>query len=98
MRGAGSISVSTILLPHTIEIAIRDTGPGLAPDVISKVFDPFFTTKPSGEGTGLGLAISHEIAHEHNGSIGADNHAEGGAVFVVTLPRQPKPSLKGEPT
>lgn len=96
MRGSGSISVSTALLPHTIEVAIRDTGPGLASDVKSKVFDPFFTTKPSGEGTGLGLAISHEIAHEHNGSIRADNHPDGGALFVVELPRQPKPTMKSE--
>lgn len=96
MHGTGSISVKTTLLPQLIEIAIRDTGPGLAPDVQSKVFDPFFTTKPSGEGTGLGLAISHEIAHEHNGSIRADNHPEGGAVFVVTLPRQIKTVAKPE--
>ena len=87
MHGAGSIWVNTTVLPQSIEIAIRDSGPGLLPAVLTKVFDPFFTTKPSGEGTGLGLAISHEIAHEHNGSICADNHTEGGAVFVVTLPR-----------
>lgn len=87
MRGSGSISVKTVVLPETIEIAIRDTGPGLAAEVQAKVFSPFFTTKPSGEGTGLGLAISHEIAHEHNGTIVAGNHADGGAQFVVTLPR-----------
>ena len=96
MHGAGSISVKTTLLPQTIEISIRDTGPGLAPEVRAKVFDPFFTTKPSGEGTGLGLAICHEIAHEHSGSIRADNHPEGGALFVVTLPRQLNPSARNE--
>jgi two-component system, NtrC family, sensor kinase len=87
MRGAGSITVKTLLREQTVEISIRDTGPGLMEGVKDKVFDPFFTTKPSGEGTGLGLAISHEIVHEHNGSIRADNHAEGGALFVVSLPR-----------
>ena len=87
MHGTGSITVKTTLLPHSIEIAIRDTGPGIAPEIRSKVFDPFFTTKPSGEGTGLGLAISYEIAHEHNGCIHAENHPDGGAIFVVTLPR-----------
>ena len=96
MHGAGSIWVKTTLLPHLIEIAIRDTGPGLTPDVRTKVFEPFFTTKPSGEGTGLGLAISHEIAHEHNGFIRADNHPDGGAVFVVTLPRHINKSTKSE--
>ena len=98
MHGAGSIWVNTTLLPDVIEIAIRDTGPGLTPDVQTKVFEPFFTTKPSGEGTGLGLAISHEIAHEHSGFIRADNHPEGGAVFVVTLPRYINTSTKPEAT
>ena len=91
MRGAGSISVKTSLRGQTVEVAIRDTGPGLAPEVKSRVFDPFFSTKPSGEGTGLGLAISHEIVHEHNGSIRADNHPDGGALFVVTLPGHARP-------
>ena len=87
MRGGGSISVKTTVLADTVEIAIRDSGPGLAPGVQAKVFSPFFTTKPSGEGTGLGLAISHEIAHEHSGSIAAANHPDGGALFTVSLPR-----------
>lgn len=87
MHGAGSITVKTAVLGQSIEVSIRDTGPGLAADVRDKVFDPFFTTKPSGEGTGLGLAISHEIAHEHGGSIKAGNHAGGGAEFTVKLPQ-----------
>lgn len=96
MHGVGSISVKTSVFPQTIEITIRDTGPGLAPEVRSRVFDPFFTTKPSGEGTGLGLAISHEIAHEHSGSIRADNHPDGGAEFIVTLPRLTTSTAKSE--
>jgi two-component system, NtrC family, sensor kinase len=87
MHGKGTISVQTRILPQSIEVAIRDNGPGIAPDALAKVFDPFFTTKPSGEGTGLGLAISHEIAHEHDGAIRAENHPDGGAIFIVTLPR-----------
>lgn len=87
MRGIGSIAVKTILLEHTLEICIHDSGPGLSAEVKARLFDPFFTTKPSGEGTGLGLAICHEIVHEHNGSIRADNHPAGGALFIITLPR-----------
>lgn len=97
MHGSGSIWISTTLTESTMEIAIRDSGPGLAPEVLANVFEPFFTTKPSGEGTGLGLAISHEIAHEHNGAIRATNHPEGGAVFIVTLPRCPKSATRTEP-
>ena len=96
MHGSGSIWVKTTVLPQSIEVAIRDCGPGLTPDTRSKVFEPFFTTKPSGEGTGLGLAISYEIAHEHSGSIRADNRPEGGAEFIVTLPRHIKPAMNPE--
>ena len=92
MHGAGSITVKTAVLGQSLEVSIRDTGPGLAADVQDKVFEPFFTTKPSGEGTGLGLAISHEIAHEHGGSIRAGNLAGGGAEFVVTLPQHMRQS------
>ena len=91
MRGAGTITVKSRVVERTIEIAVRDAGPGLPADSLARIFDPFFTTKPSGEGTGLGLAISYEIVHEHQGSIAARNHAEGGAVFTVTLPRHAGP-------
>ena len=92
MHGTGSIVVKTVVLEQSIDISVRDSGPGLAEGVKDKVFDPFFTTKPSGEGTGLGLAISHEIVHEHNGSISADNHVDGGAMFVIRLPRMQRPA------
>jgi signal transduction histidine kinase len=91
MHGAGTIGVRTRVLERSLEVAIRDTGPGLPEDAKARVFDPFFTTKPSGEGTGLGLAISYEIVHEHQGAIAADNHPDGGAVFTVTLPRHAGP-------
>lgn len=92
MQGQGTIWVSARLLERTIEVAVRDSGPGLADDVCPRVFEPFFTTKPRGEGTGLGLAISYEIVHEHQGSLRAANHPEGGAVFTLTLPRHERPA------
>jgi signal transduction histidine kinase len=67
-------------------VAVRDTGPGIAPDVIGRVFDPFFTTKPVGEGSGLGLSISHEIVKKHGGEIGVDSQPGAGATFTVALP------------
>ena len=91
MHGAGTISVRSRVLERSVQVAIRDSGPGLPEDAKNRVFDPFFTTKPSGEGTGLGLAISYEIVHEHQGAIAAGNHPDGGAVFTVTLPRHAGP-------
>ena len=66
--------------------SVRDYGPGIAADVLSNVFDPFFTTKAVGKGTGLGLSISYGLAQKIGGELRADNHAEGGAVFSLTLP------------
>jgi two-component system sensor kinase FixL len=67
-----------------VQIAVTDTGPGIAPDVIGKVFDAFFTTKA--HGLGFGLSITRTIIVKHGGRIEAANRPEGGVVFRVTLP------------
>ena len=72
-------------------VEVRDTGPGLAPEVLPRVFDPFFTTKPPGEGSGLGLSVSYGIVTELGGALRAENAAGGGASFIIELPL-------GEPT
>ena len=63
---------------------LRDTGPGIPPDNLSRVFDGFFTTKDGG--MGIGLAICHSIIAEHGGTIAESNHAVGGAVFRFARP------------
>jgi signal transduction histidine kinase len=68
---------------------VRDTGPGIPVDVLSRIFEPFYTTKEVGQGTGLGLAIAYGIVQEHGGQIAAANHHDGGAVFMVELPARP---------
>ncbi len=68
-----------------VTISVRDRGPGIADDAAAQVFDPFFTTKEVGEGLGLGLSISYNIVKDFGGSLRACNHADGGAVFTVTL-------------
>jgi len=87
----GRIETSTTLLenPPRILVEIRDTGPGLQPDVLPRIFEPFYTTKEVGKGTGLGLAIAYGIIQEHGGQISASNHPDGGAVFSVQLPVEP---------
>jgi len=76
-------------------LRVRDTGPGIPPDVLPHVFEPFFTTKGVGEGTGLGLAVTYGIIRDHGGWIGAvesNLDAPGrGAAFAVFLPRQASP-------
>jgi signal transduction histidine kinase len=89
IEGPGSITIETRLEDGWAVVAIRDTGPGIAPDVLGRIFDPFFTTKPVGEGTGLGLSISYEIVKKHGGEIGVDSRPGAGATFTVRLPLAP---------
>jgi signal transduction histidine kinase len=66
-------------------VCIEDDGPGIEPDLLFRLFHPFFTTKETG--TGLGLAIVHRIAEANGGGVIAGNRPEGGAVFVLSVPR-----------
>jgi signal transduction histidine kinase len=86
MPGPGAISIETRLRDGMAVVRIRDTGPGIPPDVIGRIFDPFFTTKPVGEGTGLGLSISYEIVKRHRGDIRAESPPGGGAIFTLRIP------------
>jgi len=87
---SGVITLSSGVDGETAWIAVADTGPGIAEDVLPRLFDPFFTTKPAGKGTGLGLPISHGIISKHHGRIEVENVPGGGACFRVILPvRQP---------
>ena len=70
--------------PGRVRIQVEDTGPGIPPDVMSKVFDPFVTTKS--DGTGLGLSISYGIIREHGGTLTVDSTPGQGATFTVELP------------
>ena len=67
-----------------VKITIRDEGPGIPPENMSKIFDPFFTTKPGGNG--LGLSICYSVVRKHDGHISVVSEGGGGAVFEVLLP------------
>jgi signal transduction histidine kinase len=66
------------------EISISDSGPGIPQEKLNHVFDPFYTTKE--QGVGMGLSIARTIIQAHQGRIWAENQAEGGAVFHLSLP------------
>jgi signal transduction histidine kinase len=72
-----------------IDLRLTDSGPGIPPELLSRVFDPFFTTKAVGHGSGLGLFIVFEIIEEHGGCISVANRPEGGAEFRIRLPATP---------
>jgi signal transduction histidine kinase len=71
-------------LEDRVRIDVRDTGHGIAKDVLPHVFEPFFTTKEPGEGTGLGLAVVYGIVDDHRGWIDIDT-SERGTMFSVFL-------------
>ncbi len=70
-----------------VALSVRDSGDGMAPDVLEHLFEPFFTTKDVGEGTGLGLSVVHGIMHDHQGHILVESQAGQGAVFYLLFPR-----------
>ncbi len=69
-----------------IEIAVEDTGSGIAPENLDKLFVPFFTTRH--DGTGLGLAISRRIVQAHGGELDVSSVVGRGTIFTVRIPIQ----------
>jgi two-component system sensor kinase FixL len=66
-----------------VQVTIEDSGPGLPPEIASRLFQPFMSTKS--EGMGLGLSICHTIIQGHGGRIWAESSGLGGTGFHFTL-------------
>jgi two-component system NtrC family sensor kinase len=86
--GGGKLTIQTRLLPDesNVELCVRDTGEGIAPENLHKIFDPFFTTKADGKGVGLGLAVLYGIVKAHEGEVEVTSQRNEGTTFTVTLP------------
>ena len=68
---------------NEITISIKDNGPGIDDEALSKIFIPFFTTKK--HGSGIGLSLSKQIIRKHNGSLNVKSSIDQGAEFTIKL-------------
>ena len=81
-----TVSVTTKKKGNTVEICIKDNGPGIQQNIRDKIFQPFFTTKPTGQGTGLGLSLSYDIIRAHGGDIKLETKEGEFTGFIISLP------------
>lgn len=95
MSSGGTLSISTQLAEGSgdelptgsyVTVAVRDTGVGIAPHLLTKVFDPFFTTKPVGSGTGLGLSQVYGFARQSGGLAVLRSEEGRGTVVEMSFP------------
>jgi two-component system sensor histidine kinase CreC len=87
----GSIEIALEQQRSRWELSVRDHGPGLPDYAVGRVFDRFYSLPRPDTGrksTGLGLAFVKEVAALHGGAVSLANHAEGGAVARLALPRE----------
>jgi len=87
MNGKGDVQIVTAARNGNWTIEVRDSGPGIPPDIREQVLEPFFTTKA--RGGGLGLPIAKRVAELHGGTLTLAFPANGGTVVSVALPAKP---------
>jgi signal transduction histidine kinase len=85
MPSGGIIRISAVPLRQSVLITVRDTGPGIAPEIRDRLFEPFVTSGKA-NGQGLGLAFSRQAIVDHGGEMWVESSREG-ACFAFRLPR-----------
>ncbi|MGZ3609057.1 MAG: sensor histidine kinase [Ktedonobacteraceae bacterium] len=86
----GTVVVEARQQGDMLEVAVTDSGKGIAPEALARVFDRFYRADTSRQvrtgGSGLGLTIVRAIVEAHGGTIRAENASQGGARFIFSLP------------
>lgn len=86
-ENGGEVVLSTKMVNGRLQVGVRDTGQGIAPEAQTRIFEPFFTTR--GQGTGLGLAIALGVVRAHGGTIEVSSMPGQGSEFLMLLPVGP---------
>ncbi len=73
---------------RSVFLDVADDGPGISPEIRSRVFEPYVTTRQVGEGMGLGLAICKKILLDHGGDLEVAGSSGAGTTFRLTFPRR----------
>jgi signal transduction histidine kinase len=84
MPEGGELQFDSAVHEDQAEIRIRDTGPGIPPEVREKIFRLYFTTKK--EGSGIGLAMTYRVVQLHDGTIEVSSEPGEGTTFALRLP------------
>ncbi len=83
---SGRLGISTSIQGDAAMVRIRDSGPGIPPELAPRLFAPFVTTKVSGQGLGLGIYLCKRVVEGHGGEIRFET-GTWGTEFIVSLPR-----------
>jgi C4-dicarboxylate-specific signal transduction histidine kinase len=87
-EGAREVLITTRRIElNDLYVGVRDTGPGLSPETLSRLFEPFYTTKPNG--MGMGLTICQSIVEAHGGRLWVSACQPHGALFQFAIPVRP---------
>ncbi len=82
------VTLNSECVGDEIQLVVSDNGPGISPEIRSRIFDPFFSTNRRNGGCGLGLSITHSIIADHGGRITVEGRPDRGTNFVIRLPAQ----------
>jgi signal transduction histidine kinase len=85
MPSGGSLEITAEVRDKTVTVRVEDTGPGIDPEIRTRLFQPFVTAGKK-NGVGLGLALSHQAVLDHGGELWADPENGSGARFFIKLP------------
>jgi two-component system sensor histidine kinase PilS (NtrC family) len=89
--GPCRVEVTAATVDRSLELEVKDDGPGIPPESQERIFDPFFTTRSGG--TGLGLANVHRIVRAHGGTVEVESEVGHGARFILRFPLAPEQNL-----